>query len=158
MPGSSRSGPRWQVGYRVSEGKMLSFFFYVEHTVVPAVWWSLKNTWHQVTHWKAPGYNVCGKHPSSQGGVATGTANAGQSQWGSSCTQWMQTSPWARVRQPSRLGEGRKVWLERYSSFVIREQQGQGNSGINFTMALFVCAGWWGQDTQGALGYKLPKA
>ena len=57
--------------------------------------------------------------------------------WGSSCPQWVQTSPWAPVRQPSQLGEGGRVGLEKYNSVIIRELQDQGNSGINIIMALF---------------------
>lgn len=151
MPGSFSSGSSWQVEHRVSEGTITFFFFYMEHTVAPIVRWSLKrprSRWHTE---KPQGTMFCGEHHSSQEAVITGTANAEQSQRGTSCTQCCQLLP-EHMRHTLRLPEGGRVWLERPRSFVRRDLQGQKNSGINITIVWFVCAVWWGWTFRGHLG------
>ena len=134
-PGSCSSGPRWQVGYWVSEGRGLSL----------RLWNTL---WLQQfgVAWREHGTRRHSGKPRTQRlWRAAFSPRSGGSRhnrcwtelWGRSCPQWVRTAPWAPGRQPSRLGEGGGGGLERFNSLLIRELQGQGNSGINIIMALF---------------------
>lgn len=108
----------------------------MEHTVAPAIWCRLKRTRHQATQWEAQDTVSVesGFLPQEQWEPAQqmldGAVRPQLSSVGADCS----LSP----RETAlRLGDGGRAGLERFNSLVIRERQGQGNSGINIIMALF---------------------
>lgn len=131
------SGPRWQAGYWVSEEQgNLSFPLWnaLQLQQFGVAWRGHSTSWHTGKPrtqclWRAAFF------PRSSGNWHSRCRTELQ---GSSCPQWVQTSPWAPVRTALQL-EGGRVGLEKYNSVIIRELQTREIQELTSSWPYFVC-------------------